>query len=129
MVSRLEQLLTAENISKSQFSEILGVSPATVSHLLSGRNKPSYEILVAISKNFPNLNIDWLLNGTGKMYKNDDSTDSPATDTTLFGAFNESNTLNNRVQGDINKPKAIEKHISKILIFYSDGTFQDIQVK
>ena len=129
MISRLEQLLTAENITKSQFSEILGVAPATISHLLSGRNKPSYEILVAISKNFPNLNIDWLLNGTGKMYKNDTSSDSPMLESSLFGQLNESNTLDNRAQGNINKPKFTERHISKILIFFSDGTFQDIQVK
>lgn len=70
MNSRLEQFLAAENISQSQFADTIDVARASVSHILAGRNKPGWDFLNSMLKHYPNLNIEWLLNGTGKMYKN-----------------------------------------------------------
>ena len=53
MISRLNQLLQVEGMSKSEFAERLDVAPATISHLLSVRNKPSYEIISAIRTRRP----------------------------------------------------------------------------
>lgn len=69
MNKRLEQFLAAENISQSKLSDTLGVARASVSHIISGRNKPSYEFIVSMMRHFPTLNIEWLLTGVGKMYK------------------------------------------------------------
>lgn len=70
MNRRLEQFLAAENISQSQFADTIDVARASVSHILAGRNKPGWDFLNSMLKHYPNLNIEWLLNGTGKMYKN-----------------------------------------------------------
>lgn len=70
MNTRLEQFLAAENISQSQFADTIDVARASVSHILAGRNKPGWDFLNSMLKHYPNLNIEWLLNGTGKMYKN-----------------------------------------------------------
>lgn len=69
MNRRLEQFLAAENISQSQFADTIDVARASVSHILAGRNKPGWDFLNSMLKHYPNLNIEWLLNGTGKMYK------------------------------------------------------------
>ena len=69
MNTRLKQFLAAENISQSQFADTIKVVRASVSHVLSGRNKPSYEFIRAIMLSYPHVNIEWLLAGKGKMYK------------------------------------------------------------
>ena len=69
MNTRLKQFLAAENISQSQFADTIKVVRASVSHVLSGRNNPSYEFIRAIMLSYPHLNMEWLLVGKGKMYK------------------------------------------------------------
>lgn len=69
MNTRLKQFLAAENISQSQFADTIKVVRASVSHVLSGRNNPSYEFIRAIMLAYPYLNMEWLLIGKGKMYK------------------------------------------------------------
>ena len=76
MNTRLKQFLAAENISQSQFADTIRVVRASVSHVLSGRNNPSYEFIRAIMISYPHLNIEWLLVGKGKMYK--ETTPAPA---------------------------------------------------
>lgn len=69
MNRRLQQFLDAENITQAQFAARVRATPASISHLLAGRNKPSFEIIQNIMKAYPELNIEWFINGTGKMYK------------------------------------------------------------
>lgn len=72
MKQRLEKFLSAENISKAQFADSIKVARAGISHIMSGRNNPSYEFIVNTMAAYPNLNIEWLLNGSGDMYKSGD---------------------------------------------------------
>ena len=69
MNTRLKQFLAAENISQSQFADTINVVRASVSHVLSGRNNPGYDFIKAIMAAYPTLNMDWLILGKGKMYK------------------------------------------------------------
>lgn len=69
MNQRLQQFLAAENISQSQFADSIKVARASVSHVLAGRNNPGYDFIKSISTHYPNLNLEWLINGKGKMYK------------------------------------------------------------
>ncbi len=69
MNTRLQKFLAAENITQSQFADTIGVARAGVSHVLAGRNKPGYDFMASTMQNFPNLNIEWLMFGKGKMYK------------------------------------------------------------
>ena len=69
MNTRLQQFLVAENISQSQFADTIGVARASVSHILAGRNKPGFDFITSMIQNYPNLNLNWLMLGTGKMYK------------------------------------------------------------
>lgn len=70
MNKRLLQFITAENISQSQFADNIGVARASVSHIIAGRNKPGFDFVEKMARAFPALNIEWLITGRGKMYKN-----------------------------------------------------------
>jgi transcriptional regulator with XRE-family HTH domain len=69
MKERLLQLLDLEQITPSKFADIIGVQRSSVSHVISGRNKPSYDFLHKTLKAFPGLNASWLMLGEGTMYE------------------------------------------------------------
>jgi len=69
MNARLQQFLMAENLTQAQFADSINVAPAAVSHAIAGRNKPGYDFIYNTMKRYPRLNIEWLLMGKGKMYK------------------------------------------------------------
>ena len=106
MDKRLQQFLDAENISQAQLAETLGVARAGISHILSGRNKPGFDFLEAMALHFPQVNMDWLLTGKGRMYK--DAT-APSPENPVFATL---------------QPP---RRVSKILIFYDDNTFEEFQ--
>ena len=69
MDKRLQQFLSAENITQAQFADEIGVARASVSHILAGRNKPGFDFITSMSQHFPDLSLEWLISGRGKMYK------------------------------------------------------------
>jgi len=69
MKERLIQLLDLEQLSPSKFADIIGVQRSSISHVLSGRNKPSFDFLQKTLKAFPGLNASWLMTGEGTMYE------------------------------------------------------------
>lgn len=91
MNRRLQQFLAAENISQSQFADTIGVARASVSHILAGRNKPGFDFIENMSKNYPNLNLEWLITGKGKMYKGmtENSTSRQVPQDDLFADYQE----------------------------------------
>lgn len=62
---RIELLMKCYELSPSQFAEKTGIQRASVSHILSGRNKPSLEVLLKIYDAFPELDLKWLMTGAG----------------------------------------------------------------
>jgi len=117
MNNRLLQFLNAENITQSQLAERLGVAKASVSHILAGRNKPGYDFIESLSKQFPNLNLEWLVCGRGRMYKITGE-ESPVPDPQSPNIFEfEPETSDNQP----NQPKIV-----KVVVFYDNGTFQEI---
>ncbi len=71
MKDRLLKFLTKEQLSSARFAEIIGVQPSSISHLLSGRNKPGFDFIQKILTSFPMLNAEWLILGKGPMLKLD----------------------------------------------------------
>ena len=68
MVERIRNLLDTRQLTPTQFADLIGVARPIVSHILSGRNKPSLEVVQRILAALPDLSMPWLLNGTGPMY-------------------------------------------------------------
>ena len=109
MNRRLLQFLQAENLTQTQFADTLSVARGSVSHILSGRNKPGYDFLESLLLHYPNLNLDWLLTGKGRMYKEAGTEDAAQLD--LFSL-----------------PSSLEsRKIDRILVFYDDNTYQEFR--
>lgn len=146
MKDRLRQFLDAENVSQAEFADKINVVRASVSHILSGRNNPSYDFIKAMMQQYPHLNIEWLMFGKGKMYKSvehphpytqpddqlfPDFEEEPVVTIPETPAFPESiqniqssseiNTSDNKVQ-IVNS----QRKVSKIIILYDDGSFQEM---
>lgn len=98
------QFLQAENISQSQFADCLKVSRGTLSHILSGRNRPGYDFLESVMLHYPSLSIDWLMTGRGRMYRDEQGV--PAD-----------------YQSLPHVEQAPSKDVSKIVVFYTDGSY------
>lgn len=67
MVTRIRQLLDWQQLSPTQFADLIGVGRPVMSHILSERNKPSLEVFQRIVEAFPAVSMAWLLSGTGEM--------------------------------------------------------------
>lgn len=61
--------MESKHMSQQVFAQYIEMSPASLSSIFNGRTKPTLNIVEAIKHKFPNINIDWLLFGTGDMYK------------------------------------------------------------
>lgn len=119
MNRRLLQFLQAENITQTQLADTLSVARGSVSNILAGRNKPGYDFLESLILHYPNLNLEWLLSGKGKMY-HDAAEQAPA---------ETPSSQEDPVQLDLFsiQAPASNKEISKIMVFFSDKTFQEFR--
>ena len=70
MKERLQTILNLEKLTAAQLAALLNIQRSTLSNLMGGRNKPSYDFILAIMTKLPNLNTEWLLKGEGQPYKN-----------------------------------------------------------
>ena len=119
MNRRLLQFLQAENITQTQLADTLSVARGSVSNILAGRNKPGYDFLESLLLHYPNLNLEWLLTGKGKMYHENENgmpmeTPSQQEDPVQLDLFSLQAPTTNR-------------EISKIMVFFSDKTFQEFR--
>ena len=64
-IKRLQKVIDYYGESASSFAEKIGVQRSSISHILSGRNKPSLEFVLKILSSFPEVELYWLLNGKG----------------------------------------------------------------
>ena len=68
---RLSHILRAKNLTATQFAELMQIQPSNVSHLLSGRNKPSLDFLIKLKEVFPEYNYEWIILGKKPITTND----------------------------------------------------------
>ncbi|GAA3606872.1 helix-turn-helix transcriptional regulator [Flavivirga amylovorans] len=105
--------------SASSFAEKIGVQRSSISHILSGRNKPSLDFILKILSSYPEVDLYWLFNGKGS-FPSKGKFEEPKPilkkETDLF-SINE--TPPTKTPGD--------KEIERIVIFYSDGSFKNFE--
>lgn len=70
MVDRIQLILKVNNLTASRFADEIGVQRSSISHILSGRNMPSLDLIQKILRRYPEIDSEWLLNGKGSMLKN-----------------------------------------------------------
>lgn len=100
---RLESFLKLEKISKTEFGKRIGVSASYVTGI---RKSLAQEKISSIAREWPDLNIEWLLTGEGEMLKSQ-STKVPTTSTEQ----NNNNVLSDRQEGYTADPKAEDVEI------------------
>ena len=76
MRDRIAHIIKAESLTNLQFAQLLDISPASVTHLLSGRNNPSLDLIVRIARKLPHYNLRWLILGEGPIYNNGNDTNT-----------------------------------------------------
>ena len=145
MKDRIKQFIEDQKLTATQFADEIGVQRSSISHVLSGRNHPGYEFIQKMLKKYPFINVEWLMLGKGDMFKSDRTTGEPS----LFTNVNSedvSGTPDDTVQtGNIKsedppryglneenfaghtpaKPDAKNKNVERVVIFYSDYTFDE----
>ncbi|MFI3268247.1 MAG: helix-turn-helix transcriptional regulator [Rikenellaceae bacterium] len=145
MKERLSILLSVKGLTALKFAEIMNVQPSSISHLLSGRNNPNYDFILKLIERFSDISPDWLLLGQGDMFRKIDPT--PVEKDPL-------DILEPLISPDIEEKEAIEPDstkeedskveeqasnavsalplkegvsVTKVIIFYSDGTFESFR--
>jgi transcriptional regulator with XRE-family HTH domain len=147
-IKRLEFILDYYSLNASSFADKIGVQRSSLSHLLSGRNKPSLDFILKIMDEFPEVDLYWLLNGKGTFPKseleNETKIGTPTPivklpieetkvdkQTDLFGEkFSnpkhqiEENLPNLFSNAKIDTTQKTHGEIDRIVIFFTNGTFK-----
>lgn len=97
MHERLKNWMGIEGLKSSVLADSIGVNRATISHILSGRNKPSIDFLEKLLNVYPNINANWLISGIGYMQDNMEQ-----------------------------KEVHVSKKIGKVVVFYDDNSFEEV---
>lgn len=105
--NRLKKIMDHYELSAAAFAERIQVQPSSISHLLSGRNRPSLDFVLKVLEEFPAIELYWLLNGKGTFPKDND-----------LSAYQLKKTMPSEQENS-------SKEIDQITIFYSDGTFKN----
>ena len=123
---RLQKIFNYYDLSAAAFADAINVGRSSISHILSGRNKPSLDFVLKIVQTYPEVELYWLLNGTGNFPGNLKVEDKPAAATTPIPPRTEINPEIRQVPSEQNPPIIASggKSIQKIVIFYKDGTFE-----
>jgi transcriptional regulator with XRE-family HTH domain len=120
-IKRLNRLMEYYSHTASSFADKIGVQRSGISHILSGRNKPSLDFILKISEEFPQISLYWILEGKGNFLKSDVA--SPADDNTTDKEKQAVKPLEKDTPAlpDFNTPE----EIYKIVVFYSNGSFKE----
>ncbi|RDI50200.1 helix-turn-helix domain-containing protein [Flavobacterium glaciei] len=147
-IKRLEIILDYYSLNASSFADKIGVQRSSLSHLLSGRNKPSLDFILKILEVFPDVDLYWILNGKGNFPKNSEQLDkkensveqivnqniintpplSEIIPENLFSEIKNSNPIptfeTNKIEIQNSNNESNSNEIDKIVIFYKNGTFK-----
>jgi transcriptional regulator with XRE-family HTH domain len=120
-------------LSASAFADKIGVQRSSMSHLLSGRNKPSLDFVMKILEVFPDVDLYWILTGKGSFPERDNETSSEIIKSFTTVSSNEnSHETKDDNQIVIESPSKLksstldleDNEIEKIVLFYKNGTFK-----
>ena len=107
---RIKKIILFYGISAAQLADKIGVQRSSISHLLSGRNKPSLDFIMKLLHSYPEIELHWLLNGKGTFPVQQEK---------------QKNILENTPQTALKENK--DKSIDRIVIFYKDGSFKNYE--
>ena len=123
---RLHTIMEYHELSAASFADKIDVGRSSISHLLSGRNKPSLDFVMKIVSAFPDVELYWLLNGKGHFPKREENDrfpgppkKGPVPQAAPQDLFSNSEKIEKSETASENR-----KEIRRIVLFYDDGTFE-----
>ncbi|MFD0991787.1 helix-turn-helix transcriptional regulator [Tenacibaculum geojense] len=134
--NRIKLIIEHYNLTSSTFADSIDVQRSSISHLLSGRNKPSLDFVMKVVNNYEDVDLYWLLYGDGNFPKKDKKTESFKKEVTKSAedlTFLKAPTLftDNKIitQSDENKSNSSvsvnNKKLVKVILIYNDETFEE----
>ncbi len=156
---KINKIMQSENLNSAQFAIEIGIQGSTLSHIINGRNKPSLDVVQKIMNRFRTIDPDWLMNDIGLMYRSEKHSQTPSLFDNIdeniskpidYAPKNEqkfvsrNDTVQNKILNvpetpaqEIQAPsefiaKPLEtpsKIVKKIIVYYSDNTFQELETK
>lgn len=136
MKEKIEFLLRNKGLTSTQLARMLEIQPSGISHILSGRNKPSFDLVVKILRAFPDIDPDWLLLDGEQIFRTGESAPTssadiaPAAEVSLFDS-----TKNIEISEGLGEQKneqapifinrsLQQKAVKRVIILYADNTFE-----
>lgn len=120
---KLIQIMEYHDLSASAFADKINVQRSSISHLLSGRNKPSLDFILKVLNEFTDVKWEWLLNDKGSYPSEDNKTPNLFTQVEKDKDSDIKKTP--QIKDDESLHLKFDNSIDQIVIFYSDGTFKN----
>ena len=143
-IKRLETILDYYNLTASSFADKINVQRSSLSHLLSGRNKPSLDFIIKVIDVFPEVDLYWILNGKGVFPKSENTSipleasekrnqsipliESSSPEPDLFSIVTNANTpiyIEKNSVESIKTENNSSEEIERIVVFFKNGTFKN----
>ncbi len=129
IITRIETVIEHLELSVSAFADEIGVQRSSISHLLNGRNKPSLDFVMKLVNTYPEVDLYWLLKGEGHFPK-ESTNQAEINDPEIIKEVAKQHV--DDFVPPISKEKRTQqqsKNPYKIVMFYSDGTFEVYNTK
>lgn len=117
LIERLQLLMNENELTASSFADKIGVQRSSISHILSGRNKPSLDFIAKIEANFNEVSFHWLLTGE----------ELPMPSPTASPQLNEESKPTAKDTPSVPEHQSIlssSKQLVDLIYVFSDGSFQ-----
>lgn len=141
MKDRIIQFLSENNLTSTKFADKIGVQRSSISHILSGRNKPSFDFIEKMLLAYPDLNAQWLITGKGNMSVNQRSLFNHGQDQNQNSLTARESNIQKPVEYDVEKSKSGQEkeneviknniktnntsNIERVIVFYTNGSFKE----
>ncbi len=141
MKDRIIQFLSENGLTSTKFADTIGVQRSSVSHILSGRNKPSFDFIEKMLVAYPELDAQWLITGKGNMYSNQPSLfdqeirqenkqiETPLESNIQKSTNNYTQKSNSDEENELTQVKSVNhqnvSEMERIIIFYTNGSFKE----
>ena len=123
IIERIKRIISDSGLSNSSFADKIGVPRSSISHILSGRNNPSLDLIIKILRNFDDINADFLLKGEGLPPMDKDSKkDLDNKNMTLFPELDIKEDTKER-------PKIDEEVLKSVILVYQNDKFEILKKK
>ncbi|GAA0871063.1 helix-turn-helix transcriptional regulator [Gangjinia marincola] len=140
--ARLEEIFSFYELNASSFSDKIEVGRSSISHIISGRNKPSLDFIMKVVETFPEVDLYWLLNGKGSFPKSGSSSTASGVQQTISSSSTVSENTPAQKETLVSNPNVESvqtasthlqqlprkgKTIEKIIVLYTDGSFDSFE--